>query len=610
MEGAKILVRVSSHQGVKKVWIGPGETVQRLKCLISAELGISAETQDLCVVNRGDGPSRMVRLDRMDATLGEMRVLHGDMVYLTSPEVSAMAREQGDSKGVAGGRGGRRVLHPEVVEDEVDRKLRERDGWIPRPKTKSCDHKEDAICSACMPLAPWNVQEHEELKKVNLKHIPFHAWLRKKEYDSPNNPVYLEDPACVIMDSNRASAGKSTLSVVLERQVYRHVDHVEFESSTLIERFIDAWRQTGQQRCGHLFGHYEAEDIVKESLGIRAVVSAIYEPPQTVYKDEVMLLKDPDEAKVEDLAKSLGMTRVGFIWTSLKVNENMEIVAERDESTFILTSKECIRMCTFQNRYPSPCSQSTSGKFGSKFVSVLVTGSREGNAEVNAYQMSNQFARLVRDGVISYSKQSPSLMRVRESAGNAIYPEIRYVAKNEYGYMVQFKADPTFPNEYGIVSVRHSFPIHPSPKFSCFTFPIENRQVYELAPGPLAIQAQLANNAFPACLNDWHFLLYMIKVSPELKDRFVNAVTSQSTLDVDLRRILQTSALAGTLPTNSGAQSPGMNMDVWSPVTPSVARIEEMISQIVQLGFSEEQAKQALTATNHVSVDLALDLLI
>jgi len=51
-----------------------------------------------------------------------------------------------------------------------------------------------------------------------------------------------------------------------------------FENSELVERFLNYWRITGHQRIGFLYGRYETHPDIP--LGIRAIVAAIYEPPQ------------------------------------------------------------------------------------------------------------------------------------------------------------------------------------------------------------------------------------------------------------------------------------------------------------------------------------------
>lgn len=67
-------------------------------------------------------------------------------------------------------------------------------------------------------------------------------------------------------------------ALTLNRQVYRHVDMVMFENPTIVEHFLDFWRETMHQRIGFLYGRYEPHKDVP--LGIRATVAAIYEPPQ------------------------------------------------------------------------------------------------------------------------------------------------------------------------------------------------------------------------------------------------------------------------------------------------------------------------------------------
>jgi nuclear protein localization family protein 4 len=93
------------------------------------------------------------------------------------------------------------------------------------------------------------------------------------------------------------------------------VDHVEFEDPKIVDNFISFWRQTGLQRFGYLYGRYAPYTEVP--LGIKAIVSAIYEPPQKPAVDGVELESDPHESSVEHVARSLGLQVVrdyaGFI---------------------------------------------------------------------------------------------------------------------------------------------------------------------------------------------------------------------------------------------------------------------------------------------------------
>lgn len=58
-----------------------------------------------------------------------------------------------------------------------------------------------------------------------------------------------------------------------------------FENGQIVENFLNYWRKSGHQRVGFMYGRYEAYE--NAPLGIRAVVSAIYEPPQ-VYNKKIL----------------------------------------------------------------------------------------------------------------------------------------------------------------------------------------------------------------------------------------------------------------------------------------------------------------------------------
>jgi len=87
------------------------------------------------------------------------------------------------------------------------------------------------------------------------------------------------------------------------------VDHVEFSSPSHIEDFINYWRSTGLQRFGYMYGRYEPYPDVP--LGIKAVVEAIYEPPQEGEVDGISLTLPWNEEKtIDDAADACGLTKV------------------------------------------------------------------------------------------------------------------------------------------------------------------------------------------------------------------------------------------------------------------------------------------------------------
>lgn len=266
-------------------------------------------------------------------------------------------------------------------EDLVDEELSKMDGLITRNKDeKLCRHVNNSRCVHCAALEPY---DENYLKEQKIKHLSFHSYLRKQTSGmSRGKFVALEDMNCKIKANcqnhppwPRGICSKCQPSAItLNRQTYRHVDNVMFENSGIVDEFLKYWRLTGNQRIGFLYGNYEVTTDVP--LGIRAVVVAIYEPPQQSTKNGIKLLEDPQDGEVQEMAEKLGLRKVGWIFTDLlhHETESGKVKHLRGGETFFLTAKECLLAGYFQNLHPNPCSKSSTGFFGSKFVTICVTG--------------------------------------------------------------------------------------------------------------------------------------------------------------------------------------------------------------------------------------------
>ena len=98
-------------------------------------------------------------------------------------------------------------------------------------------------------------------------------------------------------------------AVSLQQQSFRMVDHVEFSSSAIVETFLNFWRSSGLQRFGYLYGRFEVYQQIP--LGIKALVEAIYEPPQRNEVDGIALeLPWDGEHDLDAFAKASGLERV------------------------------------------------------------------------------------------------------------------------------------------------------------------------------------------------------------------------------------------------------------------------------------------------------------
>lgn len=185
---------------------------------------------------------------------------------------------------------------------------------------------------------------------------------------------------------------------------------------------------------------------------MRAIVEAVYEPPQKGDISGAMELEDKDRHIVDKIADALGFVRLGWIFTSLKAD-------------VFLTSSDVLRIAKLQEQN---CILHSSGAKISKFVTVKAKVlSTKGETGLEALMVSDQCQALVRDGIFGGVKDDNTLL-IRKPKENEVIPSVIYGKSGEVQEV---------PVDYFIVNLSHGAPIDKQGfnTLLYFDFPKENR---------------------------------------------------------------------------------------------------------------------------------------
>lgn len=294
-----------------------------------------------------------------------------------------------------------------------------------------CNHSKNAMCAHCAPLDPWDASYHSENK---IKYLSFNSYkemlkINKKTFETVN----YKKKKCQDHGPRTSCTKCQLMPITLCPQVFRVIDHVEFDCGVPVEMFIKNCKTSGRSRFGYLIGKYEEYNQVP--LGRKAVASWIYEPNQQSFPDGFILCEDENLS----FAQNFGMQIVGMIYYA---------TGDRD---FFLSSMEIEFIANFQLNsgalaIPNSNTRLNSASNVSCFVTIVIRTNEDNEYVLDEFMVSEQCKALVKENIIVPTIK-PHLFLANE--------DIRYMSENK---LIE---DKYIPGDFFIVKLTHGMKYNP-----------------------------------------------------------------------------------------------------------------------------------------------------
>ena len=320
------------------------------------------------------------------------------------------------------------------------------------------------------------------------------------------------------------------------RQEFAHCSSCHFDSGAAIA-FQEYWSFLGfkQPRVGFLYGTVEPSTSEPGRGAVR--VEFIYEPPQDNTPEIIALARDMrEEKRVEHLAKSLGMQRVGVIFA---VTDNAE---HRVKLRYKLNAQELMLAAELHNEIRSDTTSVTvadsDGTPHSLFAVAIAVRSQENDqVSLDTFELSDQCLKLSREGWFSEPTLSPAAAASNDDPKLMGGPGSLVCMRDGERAVVDGVLE-KYSEFVDIDFFLNAVPILQHEGILTCRFPVENRLILATT-GTLETHIKSSSKEYVKRISDFHLLLFLsAHLDSNDMSLLADAVRTKSTVKIGYQHII------------------------------------------------------------------------